>query len=226
MDDLDLLLKKEIPIQAPPDDTLQVVIPVNPKLLGLPPQVRFDESVPRNVLDSLAGEYEEDVARYIAGAGLSDEISSQLRIGDYIKFSNEWRFAFRKGHGFLDLVWDSGGKAIEMGYMWAPVAVANYFTQGKGRLATPEDMALKSGDMGFILWYVQKGDPDLILFQKEKLRRFRHPDFAFYAEDPSHVEAAVPAFASTHTFNAPQALLLRSFGVKYLNALLTKLQKD
>ena len=90
MDDLDLLLKKEIPVQNRPDDTLQVVIPVNPKILGLPLDVRMDESIAREVLDSLAEEYDEDVAHYLAGAELSDEFSQQLRSEGYAKFRDGW----------------------------------------------------------------------------------------------------------------------------------------
>lgn len=226
MDDLDLLLKKEIPIQAPPDNTLQVVIPVNPNILTLPRDVRTDESIAREVLDTLTGEYEADVELYVKGAELSDEIARELRIADYLKFNRDWRFSFRESNGFLSLLWDFGDKHIEFGYMWAPVVVENRFTKGTGKLATYEDMVPSTGDMGVILWYTLKGYPDLVLFQKEKLLRFKHPAIEFRAEDQVHAEAVVPAFASTYMSNVPQALLLRSFGVKYLNALMGKVQEE
>ncbi len=226
MDDLDLLLKKEIPVQNRPDDTLQVVIPVNPKILGLPLDVRMDESIAREVLDSLAEEYDEDVAHYLAGAELSDEFSQQLRSEGYAKFRDGWKFSFREGNGFLDLEWGVGDQPILMGYVGCPVVVENLFTVGTGKLATYGDMIPSTGDMGIILWHVQKGKPDLVLFHKEKLLRFRHPNVEFYAEDLAHAETAVPAFASSYALNVPQTMLLRNFGVKYMNALLGRVEGE
>ena len=232
MEELDGLHRKEIAIQELiyKDSALQVDIPLHSAIFSLDEMVRLDRSMANKILfdEEYINECERDIGDYIKSIDyLSEDQKMELRLENFQKFSTEWEFSFSqsKYSHFLDLIWNDGYKKHELGYIDVPTFIFNY-KKSPALCKSAEDNASEV-DMhpnSLIFGRENLAEASLILFENPaKFIRFNGNKEAKYELERKNnkITMSVFTFSSSHLENIPQAIILRNFGVRYLNKLVS-----
>lgn len=211
--------KKEIPMQCLDNDRIHVAIPILPGVLSLDEKIRLDTSLPKEIFSALGPEYEEDVQCYMLN--LRPEQIKQLGLGYFVKFKNDWLLSFELSEegSFHDFVFTVNRKEMRMGFTPVPGVMFNCFNPETKKLYTAEELFKGRSGINSMVYYRPRIASDLVLFSFEKFKRFK-PTVPFYELiDEVKIEIAGPTFCSEYVDNVAQGILMRNFGVKYLNAL-------
>ena len=220
MDEYDLLAREELVIQANmyEDDMLQIDAPVHPSIHSLEESIRFDMSIPKQILQdsSYITECESDINKYVVAISqdFSEEEINSWGVFSFEKFNPKWTFSFEKADVLPTIKWDDGLKTHELVYVGIPTCIHGITEHGKGLSAKDLSVMYDMPEHALIHGRIHKSEPSLILFNEtEKYERF-HGDVL-----TTNHNTTVYTLSTFRLDNVPQAIFLRNFAVRYLNTL-------
>jgi len=215
--DLGLLVKKSVPLQCIDNDKIQVTLPLLPDIFDLPESVRMDPQLAEEAFAGLPESYEQDMANYIA---FLDKVSFHIPgLEMFARFDPAWTMTASASDSglFLDMFFRMNDFHMQLGYRSMPVSIM-HLKQG-GKLPTPEECVMDSLSLEVTVFYRSRQDSDIIFFSEEQFQRFTPAETLVDRDTWEEREVGMHAFASTYVDLVPHGLLVRNFGISYLNQL-------
>lgn len=221
---IELLDRCEVPIQAVEDrgSDIDAIVPVHLGIAALAPEVKQDGLDVAAARDTVIETYNQDMDDYLMYLSQQDynHLIAQLR--DYWEFNPEWRLdaePSETGTGFLKLVWREDGQSHTLRHDPIPVPYQNRHDE-HGNFYTPA--ALKEREL-FTLVYRNTTDPVFLFMPPERMLQYgvEQPELGGIIIDPvgGIAEVLGTSFDSEYLDSVAKALLLRNYGVAYMNQL-------
>lgn len=222
MQDLTKILRKEIPTQCIDNDKIHISIPVLPEIIASGKEL--DSSSVEEIFNSLKPEYDRDMELYMSFL-YNDEVE-KLGLKNYTKFRKEWSLSYgaSKDTKLPHFIFNINRKRLEMACIGGavPYVVFGNYKNEFGELRTPEETAVEPKLIDICIWYRPRFAVNLAIFSKEKMDRFKPKDTLYKIDNAESTEFAGHGLCSSHLDNVAEGLIIRNFGVKYLNTLAEK----
>ena len=221
--------RRYIIIQIKEDrDGCQAVVPIHPSILDLPESILTDESIAREALSAAREQFETEANAY-AEAMTQHGINPSLRMDEFQRINDKWRFDFAPYREMLAMRWEfEDEQPYEIGLVPAVLVSNGVFT----KTSQPNQAPLEEIEIVpnvFILYGNTRASDHLLLSREMMLEYERKgelplglPKKLLRSERGWMVEVPMSALCSSYTLNVPQALLLRNWAVEYHNRLLQR----
>jgi len=209
--------RRELPVQAIEEygQKCHAIVPVHPKILGLPLSVRMDASVIGGLRKIIEEWYNKDIQRHFDILHDSGYDVPEWAY-DYDSFKREWQFDGTLNEHFLDLIWNDGKESHKISYIAIPPSILYNQHNEFGEFCSPAYLERRK-------WaevvYRNVGEPDGVYMEPEKMKRYSIQR-ELTKEGRGVIEVMTTEFCSEPTPIIARAFLLRDFAVAYLNKLL------
>ncbi|MBS3086142.1 hypothetical protein J4422_00380 [Candidatus Pacearchaeota archaeon] len=215
---IEKLVRGELPIQSiyQRDEAVTATVPIHLSVMDLPISIRIDVSLIEDAKNVIKSEYNQDMEYYLDILKQNGTDIPSLR--GYEVFKEDWKLGAEPDNsGFLSLFWRENGDFHSIRFNRVPVVLSNRHDES-GQFYTPESFR-QSRWIEII--YRNITDPEIVAISPEKLRRYgKESEIARIDEEKGLAEVLGHAFSSDYHMNMAKTLLLRNFGVFYLNRLL------
>jgi hypothetical protein len=227
---IELLDRHEVPIQPVKErgQYIDAVVPVHLGVAALDLEVKMEgldiDSARSTVIDT----YNEDMDNYLMYLSEQDydHVIAQLR--NYWEFNPDWILdaePSETGTGFLKLVWREDGQTYTLVHDSLPVPYQNRHDE-KGSFYLPSYFEER---LAFPIVYRRVTDPVFLLMPPEKMRQYgvEVPEANGIIIDPvgGIAEVVGTSFDTDYVDSVAKALVLRNYGVAYLNQLTTNVDE-
>jgi len=221
---IELLDRHEVPLQPVEerDQKISAIVPVHLGLTALPAEAKQGGLDVALATRTVAESFNEDMITYIEclieqGYKIPDNLRG------YEEFNPAWMLdaePSNSGTGFLRLLWRQGdGTTHDLSHDPFPVIYRNQHNE-LGELYTPGYFEQRRA---FPIVYRSVIDPVILLMGPDKIRHYGveapGPNGIVIDLERGIAEVAGTSFDSKHNDNLARALLLRNYGVAYLNQL-------
>ena len=204
-------------------DRCQVVVPVHPEVLKLGNSLLADEEYAAEALKTARKQFERDAVAYIEALRSEGSLHPSLRLDEYRRWNDEWRFTFFPYGGILAMRWElAEPEPCRIG-LFPHVCITNeymHISKDGPRRAEIDDAEM-APNVG-ILYGSTTHEDYLLIPHKTMLEYEKRDDVTqvVHEADANGTHLVVSAFCSSYTRNVPQALLMRDWAVDYHNRLL------
>lgn len=219
---IELLDRNEIPIQPlrERNDGIDPIVPVH---LGI---TALSADAKKNGLDLAAAKvtveewYNEDMVSYLSY--LREQGYDLRHLRGYEEFDVNWTFDAELSEsktGFLRLIWKEDGQIHKLIHDATPVPYRNLHDEN-GNFYTPEVFQQKRV---FPIIYRHLGDPIFLFMEPDKIKYYgaEVPEVGIIIDPVGGIAEVLGTSFDTEDYidNFAKALVLRNFGVAYLNQL-------
>jgi len=212
------IIRHELPIQVVEDrgEACYAVVPLHLSVRKLPVVAKVDVNRMEDARETVMRWYNEDMEYYLDVLG-SDKNEMHWLEG-YERFNLDWRLGFVQGKaGFLTLTWSENGTVHLMKYLRFPMFLYNQVDENGDYYSYMPFRENKEAE----LIGKQSDDGEIVYFTPEKMLKYGNKSrLAGFHPESGSVEVVSRCLMSDYKDNFAHALLLRNFGVFYLNRLL------
>lgn len=215
----ELLDRAELPLSrvAEENNAISAIVPRRIGISALEPAAKIGSLVLAEAHKTVSDWYNEDMDFYKESLDNQELFMSRFR--GYEEFNPSWRLGARTdGSGFLRLEWQAAEGWYFLSFNPVPTLFVNHRGED-GHFELPGDFKSKGK---FPIQKRSSGEPVRILMAPERLRKYAgiiEDDSETQSEEQDQVDAIGFSFDSSYVGNLAKAILLRNFGVYYLNQL-------